>query len=537
MACMVVMLVACASFNKKNVGEINTTSEAIVENPALSRVDTFVVATDSVKGNFNPLLSSTTAQKWVKMLVFEGLYKVDAATGELIDQLAILPEVSEDRLTYTITLKDDIKFQDGHPLTSKDIIFTYNIILSEAYQGEYQRFKAVIREIVAIDQQTVQLTLNKWEHENLELFAIPILSESYYQFPSWNVFVNDMKAPMGTGPMRFDAYVENEKIVLKTNPYYWGKSAQISGVEILEMNLDEARSAFEQGQIDLLELPRKKAIVNEMKKLDYANIITEKSAVNIFIGMDHSNPLFKEAYIRKALIYGLNREEFIISEFGGYAETIPFIASCPEEYAMSTLPADTYAYSEERAIQLLEDYGWKDTTGDGVRERNGETLSFEWYVFADSQWSYNLAVYAAESWKKLGFDVKLVFGDYETMTATLESGKRYSMWNMGWLMSYGHNPSHLFGSPEISKNSNYSGYVNLDAEALFVKIDDASSQAERDAYYAKWHEIQNSDVPYLPIARLKTIWAYNDHVANINTNHLSLWPESITLIEIEGQND
>ena len=528
------MLVSCTSGNKKNQTEATDFNKPLVENPALSRTQTLIVATSNVHNRFNPLFSETKSEKWVSALIFEGLYRIDSSTGELMDNLAELPEISEDQLTYIIQLKENLKFHSGDPVRVEDILFTYNTIKNEFYEGEFSKFADVIETVTVIDEQTIQVKLTDSKHENLGLFTVPILSENYYQFSSWTSFENENKNPMGTGSMKFDQYTENEKISLKTNREYWGNPAKIEGVDIVRLNLAEAQQAFIEGKIDLFELPRQKSIVNEIKKLEYSNIIIENSNINLFIGMDLTNPLFSENYMRKILLYGLNREEFILSEFGGYAEIIHNIATCPEEYEVMEEPLDTYTYSVERAIQVLEDFGWKDTDGNGYREKNGEKLAFVWTVFSDVEWSYNLANFASDYWTAIGVEVTLKFVDYESMMTSFKNGEKLPMWNLAWEMEYGSNPNQLFGRREDEQHANYSGFSNFYADELFEKIDLASSKPERSELYKQWHSIQNSELPYLPIARLKNIWAYNEHIKNLNVNNLSMWPENITFIEIEG---
>jgi len=504
----------------------------IISNPALSRSGALVVAIDQLDGTFNPMFSDSTVENWIEDLVFDGLFVFDS-NGELSNALGDSFDISDDGLSYTVTLKEDLYFHDGSKVQVSDVIFTYETILNPEYQGEYKDAIDGLMNVSILDDYNVVFSFETDSRENLQALVVPILSENYYKFTVWNVFKDGYKPPMGTGPFVFDTYNNDENLVLIKNTKYWTQNAKISGVVIKEMDDATATQAFVDGTIDLYKLPNSKSRVNEIKELGYSNVITQKTNVYTFIGMNLNLPVLSELNIRKALIYALDREKFTNEEWSGFADTIQFLATSIEEYSVDNSSLEKYTHNLEKAKELLDIIGFRDDDGDGIREKNGEKLTFTWKVFSDVDWSYNLAQYAREQWKILGIDVRLEYLDYTEMIQLLESGQIPDMWNLAWEMGYNTSPVVLFGSDESRATYNYSNYSSEEANQLFEVLEQSKSSFEKEAILKEWHLIQNNDLPYIPIARLKTVWAYNSRIKNLTINDYALWTDNVTSIEID----
>lgn len=536
MMCVLLLLTGCASKTSKGNNTLPTSQDpadqALISNPALSRSGALVVASPDITSTFNPLFKYSEVDKWLEDLVFDGLF-VFGAGGELESALAESWSSSEDGLIYTVILKENITFHDGTPLTAKDVIFTYDAIMNEAYVGTYTKTAAYLSSYEAVDDYTLSFTFKSERMENLSALVIPILSEAHYRFSNWNAFVEGFRTPIGTGSFKFESYSQDESIVLLKNSNYWKSNAKISGIIIRQMDDDTALKAFSEGKIDLLEIQTSKAIVNRIKALGFGNVMTKHTDLVTFIGLNWNNQIFSEANVRKALLIGLDREQFIQDQWRGFASSIPYLATDPHEYTYENENLEMYTYDFERANQLLDEIGWRDYDGDGFREKNGERLSFTWNVFTDVEWSYNLAIQASKQWEKLGFRVELVFGDYESMMAQLEDDATMTMWNLAWEMSSDINPEVLFGQAANVGIYNYSKYENLEAQSIFEDLHAAKSEREREALLRAWHIVQNEALPYLPIAKLKTIWAYNSRLRNLSLDENTNWTDQITILEID----
>lgn len=535
MMCVLILLTACTSKANKGNDILPTNQDpadqALISNPALSRSGALIVAAPDITTTFNPLFAQSKVDRWLEDLVFDGLF-VFNERGELEGALAESWTSSEDGLVYTVHLKETISFHDGSPLTAKDVVFSYKTIMNEAYVGTYAKNATYLSSFEAVDDYTIIFTFKSQHMENVKVLIMPILSEKHYRFSNWSAFVEGFRTPLGTGAFKFESYSQEESIVLLKNPNYWKTNAKISGVIIRQMDDDTALQAFNEGKIDLLEIKTSKAIVNDVKALGFGNVMTKNTAFVTFIGIDWHAPIFSEANVRKALLIGLDREQFILDQWSGFASSVSYLATDPYEYTYENENLEMYTYDFDKANQLLDEIGWRDYDGDGFREKNSERLSLTWYVFTDVEWSYNLAIQASKQWEKLGFRVELIFGDYETMIAQLEEDAIPTMWNLAWEMSSDISPEVLFGLGDAGIY-NYAKYEDSEAQRIFDNLHAAKSEGEREALLREWHIVQNEALPYLPIAKLKTIWAYNSRLRNLSLDENTNWTDQITLLEID----
>ena len=497
----------------------------LISNPALSRSGALVVASSSVNGLFNPLNTTTVVEEWVNELVFESLLKYDE-TGNLVEELVETYQISADGLSVTINLPQGVTFHDGSVLTSKDIEFTYS--LAKSTQSLSASFDNLV-EIIAINDYSLEFKFLKRSLDQYNLLTIPILSHTTYSdVIDWETYIK----PVGTGRFMFESFSQGESIVLIRNVSYWKQNANISGIIIRQMDQSEAMNAFSEGRIDLFELPASKATVNDVKALGFGNVIIENSNIYTFMGLNMQSQIFKESEVRKALLYSLNRELFILDEWNGYADSIDYIATGIGEYDKGTLGIKKYPYNIEIAENLLDEIGWIDSDGDGIRDRDGETLTFTWLVFVDLDWSYNIAEEATKQWRSLGFDVKVQYVDFEGMLKALATDHSYDMWNMAWQVSKHLNPEVLFSSNEAQGIYNFGGYDDIVANQIFNAINEASTTFDVEELLMQWHILQSDELPYLPIARPKKIWAINNRVKNLSIDFNGFWTENVHILEI-----
>ena len=507
---------------------VDQDSGELVSNPALSRSGALVVATDDIDVMFNPLYAVTEEEKWVEDLVFDGLFDEDDQ-GVLTPSLADVFEMSEEGFELTVSIKEGITFHDGTALSIEDILFTYQTVMDDNYKGFYADCISGLSDVQVDEQGRLHFYFSESLLENQMAMTVPILSKNHYAFTLWESFEKSMKYPVGTGPFKFETYTQDESIVFIKYTPHWDDQSKLSGIVLREMSTDEAKLAFSEGKIDLMKMPLSKSAVNEIKDLGFGNVVSQNNNLITFIGMNLNDEVLSQPEVRQALLYTLNREQFIIDEWQGYATHIPLVAASIEEYAMMENDIAPYPYDLEKAKTLLEDNGWILHDEQGIREKNGMQLSMDWLVFSEVDWSYNLANYAQSQWSKLGIKVNIEFIDYESLLERLASENKPDLWNVAWEMTYFNNPDRLFGT----ETDNYTGYQSEDAQVYFNIIDQSQSKFDKDAAYEQWHLRQQQDIPYIPIARLKSVWAYNSRVKNLSFDAFASWTDSAKSIEVE----
>lgn len=530
-ACISVSLIftSCSKPEKNEIPTVPTqdpVAQEMMDNPALSRSGALIVAAKSVEGTFNPLEITSEGEQWVAELVFDSLLSYDQR-GNVIEKLASSYTISEDGLSVNVLLREGVTFHDGSILTTKDVVFTYEMArASERWLPELE----YLLSIEVVDDYNLIFKFDRHRYGMLNLMTLPIMSQATYgNIDVWKAFIK----PVGTGMFKFEVMTPGENIVLTKNLSYWDVIANISGIVIRQMDYAEAYQAFAEGKIDLFELPASKATVNDIKSFEFGNVMIQNTNLYTYIGLDMSSDVLSIPNVRKALMYSLNREQFILDEWNGYAETIDFLTTGIGEFDKGVLGIKKYAYDVEIAKQLLDEAGIVDSDGDGIREFGGENVSISWNAFADVDWSYNLTEKATKGWREIGLDVQVSYGDYESIMSALDGENTFDMWNMAW-QSFGiYNPEVMFGPRENGGKYNFGNYDDIIANQIFNALHDARTIFEVDELLTQWHIFQTETLPGIPIARLKSLWAYNSRVKNLSIDVFGTWTGKMNLLEIQ----
>lgn len=338
--------------------------------------------------NHEPLIQST-------------LFKKDS-NANLINDLATDYTVSEDGLTWTVKIRNDVKFHDGVPLTAKDVAFTFNTAADAA--GEVDL--SMLEKATAINDETVEFKLNDNQATFInKLSVIGVVPEHAYN-------ENYGQNPIGSGPYKFVQWDKGQQVLLEANPDYYGQQPYFKKLTIVYMEADTAFAAAKSGQIDLAEIPSSYANqkVDGMKTISLDSIDargisfpmqanTGKKTEN---GYAIGNNVTSDAAIRKALNIGIDRQALIDGALNGQGQ---------EEFTgVDKLPwGNKEAIFEDGKIdearKILSDAGWTDTDGDGIVEKNGQKAEFTLLYAATALERQALAVSVAEEAKKIGISI------------------------------------------------------------------------------------------------------------------------------------
>lgn len=339
--------------------------------------------------NHEPLIQST-------------LFKRDS-NAALINDLATNYTVSEDGLTWTVNIRNDVKFHDGVPLTAKDVAFTFNTAAEAA--GEVDL--SMMEKATALNNETVEFKLNDNQATFInKLTVIGIVPEHAYG-------ENYGQNPIGSGPYKFVKWDKGQQVIFEANPDYYGETPYFKKLTIVYMQADTAFAAAKAGQIDLAEIPSSYANqnVNGMKIVSHDSIdargisfpMQPNTGQKTENGYAIGNNVTSDVAIRKALNIGIDRQALVNGALNGQGQ---------EEFT----GVDKVPWGNKEAIfedgnideakKILSDAGWVDTDGDGIVEKNGQKAEFTLLYSATAQERQALAVSISEEAKKIGISIK-----------------------------------------------------------------------------------------------------------------------------------
>ena len=281
--------------------------------------------------------------------VFEGLMK-PTPDGDLIPAVAENYTVSEDRLTYTFTLRDGVKFHNGDTVTAEDVVYSIDRCAAATETGivQVEAFSA-IQELKAVDEKTVSITIAEPSTEFLSYLTTAVLPADYDQQDT---------APVGTGPFKFVSRTAQDSVVLEKFDEYWGTPAYLDKVtlKIIE-NADTLMMSLQSGAIDLCSHLTSTQVAQLGDDFDVA-----EGTMNLVqaLYLNNAEKPFDDVRVRQALCYAVDKQQIIDLAFDGYGSPIgSSMYPAFGKYFDESL-TDYYTRDVDKAKSLLADAGYPD---------------------------------------------------------------------------------------------------------------------------------------------------------------------------------
>lgn len=311
--------------------------------------------------------------------------------------LATAWNLSEDRLTWTITLRDDARFSDGSPLTATDVAFTFN----EGAKAGGALDLTMLERATALDATMLEITLSKpWITFAENFYALGIVPAASYA-PGY------ARNPIGSGPYKLVSWVEGEQLIVERNAAYHGPAPQFEKITFLFTGEDTSLAAAQAGAVDLLSVP---AALADMAPPGFRQItvgsvdnrgivfpmLPDEGKVNER-GEKLGNAVTSDRAIRQAINMGVNRDLIVDIALLGHGTP----AFGPADGLPWSNPEAATPYDPDAARALLDAAGWH-VGGDGVRVKHGVRAAFPINYPAGDSTRQTLAATLAELLKPLG---------------------------------------------------------------------------------------------------------------------------------------
>jgi peptide/nickel transport system substrate-binding protein len=311
-----------------------------------------VVIQDTVRLNIatepdslNPWISAASDTSAIFNNVFEGLMSYDDK-GTLYPQICSSYTLSDDKLTYTFSIREDVYFHNGKHLTSDDVLFSYENF-SEDSSSNY-RFP-IIESISTPDDYTYIVELkNPSSSFLISTTTLAILPRGYD---------NQSTKPIGTGPYKFVSYTPSQKMVFVINDKYYDEShmPSIKNVEVYIMSdTSSVVAALQSGQIDVADISSNNA---DLFKKDFTVVSGDRNMVTLLVLNNDVAPL-DDVRVRKALAMGINKKDVIDGVFDGYADPVSSNLSPVFKEVYNEDLEGSYDRDIEGAKALLESAGY-----------------------------------------------------------------------------------------------------------------------------------------------------------------------------------
>lgn len=495
--------------------------------------DTVVLAWPSQPDSLLPDFAVTATAGYVMVNIYSALVKVDLE-GNTVGDLATGWEVSDDQLTWTFTLRDDVLWHDGEPFTAADVKYSYEIASDPNYTGgsfypeilgatERQSGEAdEVSGVQVIDDYTVSITTVEPNALVLDTIAQrQILPEHVLADVPAADLGSSVQAtmPIGTGPYRLVEWRTDEALVFEAFPDYYGDIANIPNyIWKVVPELATHYTELVTGAAD---------ISTSVTGDDFPSIQGEPGiatlqlpGVNLTdVNFNTSSPFFSDVRVRQAVAYALDRESMIAVGGGAGGLTTSQIHPSAPEYNADIEP---YPFDPEQAMALLEEAGWQDADGDGVRESHGiegldEGTPFSVELGTWSNPLYSLPAQIIEqNLSDVGIEVSINVVDFnvyfsEYLTATNNPDFEFGL--SGWFNFSVPTYFDLAGN-FATDSDGYSRtlWSNARFDELMTAIPTIFDADARNQAYYEAQQIIHDELPYLYLTRLDNLIAYDSNL-------------------------
>jgi len=508
----------------------------------------------------NPTVTNDASAQGIYIYIFEPLIDVDRETYEIKPIIAKAPPViSDDHLTYTFDLKENVTFSDGKPLTGEDVIFTIKTIKNpftdaQALRNYFVDLKSV--ELVDGNKFKVRITMSKpyfkavytiggtaitpkhildkdgmndkftWEELNAAQKSMD--PKKYPELQKYADFLNsqevsrDPKYVVGSGPYILDKWITGQSVTLKRNDNYWNiKEIPNFPAKLVFKTIQDQNAAIvaaKNKEVDQMFVIQPLDFVENVKNPDQFNLkkalVTEPTYV--FIAWNNKNPIFADKKVRWALSYAIDRQSIIDKIIYGMGTPVSSPVFIKSKYYNTDLP--DIKYDPVKAKQILTEQGWKDTDGDGILDKviDGKKTDFKFtFLNNNNPKRKKVMLIIIEQLKQIGIQADLQ--DYE-WSVFLDKTKKhqfdacYSAWQLGVTPE---DPYQIWHSSQSEgEGSNFISYNNPESDKMLEENRTVFDETQRVELLKRWQKIIYDDQPTTFLWSEPSRYLYSDRFKN-----------------------
>ncbi|WP_201613362.1 ABC transporter substrate-binding protein [Gulosibacter hominis] len=456
---------------------------------------TLRIATSGFVDSFNPFTSIYLAPTNALRYIYENLVQYSQEDGSPIGGLAESWASEEGGSKWVYTIREGMKWSDDEPITSEDVKWTYEQMMTNEVMGTANgSLVANFESVEAPDDHTFVINL-KQPQAAVPGTEIPVVPEHIWsKIDDPGKFAND-KDVVGSGPFILKSYSANQSYVLEANPNFWDGKPELDRIQyVYYTDPDASIQALRAGEIDLisgLSPTQYRALENQDGITLNSGIGRRYSALSLNPGFKtrsgepygNGNPALHDVAVRQAIRLAIDTDALIKNVMEEQAT--PATSFIPASYEKWMLPENDPVlvdFDPEAAKKKLDEAGW--TLGsDGVREKDGKKLSLRLQIDGSSSTEQALSEYIKPWLGDVGIDVNVVSTDSDTLS-TEANAANYDMYFSGWSLLP--DPDYQLGintcgqlptKPDGSGGTSQDGYCNPEFDKLYaqqqVELDEA----------------------------------------------------------------
>jgi peptide/nickel transport system substrate-binding protein len=445
-----------------------------------------VIGVTSGPNNLDPRIGTDDVSGKASQLIFNNLMTLD-------DRLRVVPDLAErlenpDPVTYVVTLRQGVRFHDGHELTSADVVFTFRSLLDPAFISPRKGAFRMVKAIDARDRYTVVFTLKEPFGSfpvNLVFPIVPDGADALFR-----------EHPIGTGPYRFVSSATDDRLELAPFDGYFGGRPKNDGL-ILRIVPDDIMRGLElrKGTMDIVVNDLAPDIVYQLGQDKDLQVVESPGTDYQYVGMNLRDPLLQDRRVRQALGYAIDRRAIIQYLRRGLATPASGILP-PVSWAFEP-GVFTFSYDPAKARALLDDAGYRDPDGDGPQPRFHLSLKISNIEFNRLQSSV-----IQQDLRAVGIALDVRTYEFATLYADVLNGN-FQLFTLQWVGGAVADPDILrrvFHSSQVPPTGFNRGFFrNPRVDQLLDAAASATGEDRRRALYGDVQRIVADEAPYISL--------------------------------------
>ncbi len=471
------------------------------------------MATSANPSRLNPILATDSSSSEITGFLFNGLVKYDKDSSTIIGDLAKSFHYEDDK-TLIFKLRKNVLWHDGKKFTAKDVVFTYDVLVSSKISSPYSSGFRFVESVEALDEFTIKVKYKKAYFKALETWMMGILpvhilgDEENLMNSSFNT------NPIGTGPYRLHQLEHSKNIILTAVDEYFEGRPKIDKISFhviadpMTRFLMLKSSALDVGSIEPMQYERQ--LDNDF--FDKFNIHEKISLSYTYLGFNLRGEKFSNPKVREAISLGIDRQEIVKILFFNHAKvcTGPFL---PDTKAFNK---DVKAPMQnlKRAKELLLEAGYDDTN----------PFTFEIVTSNSSA----IRPYAAEimqhQLKKIGVVVTLRVMEWQAFLNMVVFPHKFDSVLLGWGLSPTPDP-YMFWHSDSDKQGGFNlvGYHNPKLDRMIEESQSIIDREKLSKIWQKMFKMITDDNPYLFLYIPNSITTVNKNIKNIKPSPSGIW--------------
>ncbi|MDY7001448.1 MAG: peptide-binding protein [Thermodesulfobacteriota bacterium] len=446
--------------------------------------------------NLIPPLSSDAPSHEVADLLYVAPLKYDKNI-KLVPWAAKDFEILEDGKLLRFRLREDVRWFDGQELTAEDVEFTYKMMIDPKTPTAYGEDYKAVKEFRVLDKYGFEVRYDEPFARSLVTWAHSILPKHALE----NENLLDTKysrEPLGAGAFRLKEWVAGRRLVLEVNEdYFEGRPYLDQVVYRIIPDISTMFLELKAGNLDFMGLTPQQYL-HQTNGPDWQRDFNKFKYLSFgytYLGYNLSHAFFKDRTVRQALAHAIDKQEIVKGVLLG--QGVPVIGPYKPGTWVYNENIKAHVFDPNKASQMLNQAGWRDSDGDGLLDKDGQAFSFTILTNQGNDQRIKTATIIQNRLKKIGIKVKVRTVEWAAFLKEFVDKGRFDAIILGWNITQDPDNYDVWHSSKaVPGGLNFIGYKNPELDELLERGRRILDQDRRKPIYDRVQEILHQDQPY-----------------------------------------